>query len=379
MAIVDYTLDDLTPTAPSYSADDLFDTSTKKTGGVLFNSCLQDSKSNVRVVVVFSEPQDIYKIRVNNFHSSGDRTSVGAKNVDIYFSREEVTNEVFESRVIDYYFFGSYVLDEHTSVDEEDDQILDIYSWDRIAKPRFYTIPLNRLIHTFSPQIYPISLGEIGIETFDFSVPTDAGSSVLYPSCLDLSLVGIKGAPRLFWQVDPAKVKTIYLLTLTGEADGVTDVTLPISSCQIRRRDGNSTYMSVVTKQEHQRVQKILERTNGQLVLQKGVEFASGERQMEELVRVNMDGVRLDEGGTSYSVTLYGYAILRNPSPERVSLKDAYSISVEATGARRCRSAINLFLYPGDTVEVSGESYEVSIISYVINRGEEYMDVHEAR
>ena len=64
---------------------------------------------------------------------------------------------------------------------------------------------------------------------------------------------------------------------------------------------------------------------------------------------------------------------------ERVSLKDAYSISVEATGARRCRSAINLFLYPGDTVEVSGESYEVSIISYVINRGEEYMDVHEAR
>jgi hypothetical protein len=98
--------------------------------------------------------------------------------------------------------------------------------------------------------------------------------SLIAPLTVSKGLVSVCAhRPWQYWTADPAQVQIIYQFVLTGSADGESDITIPISSCQMRRRDGEPTYMSVVVPGYDDYADEILARTNGDMVLYKGVKF----------------------------------------------------------------------------------------------------------
>lgn len=183
--------------------------------------------------------------------------------------------------------------------------------------------------------------------------------------------------PTYTWAADPSKVQVIYLFTLTGSADGESDITIPISSCQMRRRDGDPTYMSVVVPDYDAYSEAITARSNGQMVLKKGVRFSDGSIQVEEIARVDLEDIRLDKGPRNRSISLTGHRTVSTNDPNVVTLSGASYRNV-TDGQRRFRCEVDLWLRPGDTAEIEGESFTVGFISYTIGKAEEVMEVVEA-
>ena len=212
------------------------------------------------------------------------------------------------------------------------------------------------------------------IVNIDFlSVHTD--TTILLP----LALVQLSAPhPFPYWTTDPSRVQSIYLLTLTGSADGEEDIIIPISSCQIRRRDGKPTYLSVVVPKYDDYVDAITNRSNGELVLKKGVRFLDGGTQIEEITRVYLEDIRLDKGPRSRSITLSGHKTISNDSPNEVNINKVTYKNTSASGLRRFRSAVDLWVRPGDTVVLDGEAIVAGMISYTIQTNSEVMEIEEA-
>lgn len=197
---------------------------------------------------------------------------------------------------------------------------------------------------------------------------TDIPTSSLYPL-----------RPRSYWTADPTRVQTIYVFVLTGSTDGETDIQIPISSCQMRRRNGKPTYMSVVVSGYDAYADAILARPNGEMVLYKGVRFADGSQQTQEIARVDMEleNLRMDKGPKSRSISLVGHRTVETLDPNVIKLSGA-SYRNYSGGLRRFRCEVDLWLQPGDIAEVAGESIEVGNISYTIGTAQEVMEIEEA-
>lgn len=183
--------------------------------------------------------------------------------------------------------------------------------------------------------------------------------------------------PWTYWTADPTKVQTIFLFVLTGSANGESDITIPISSCQMRRRDGDPTYMSVMAPDYDTYADAIAARADGEMVFYKGVRFQDDSTQTQEIARVNLEDIRLDKGPKNRSITLSGHKTVSTTDPNIVDLSGA-SYRNLSDGIRRYRSEVDLWIRPGDTANIDGESFQVGYISYTIGVGQEVMEVVEA-
>lgn len=178
------------------------------------------------------------------------------------------------------------------------------------------------------------------------------------------------------WSSDPSVTQTIYLFTLTGAPDGQSDIIIPISSAQGRLRDGDPTYLSVVIPSSTYS-EAISLRPNGEMVLQRGVRLSDGALQLEEIARVTLEDIRIDEGARNQSISLSGHATVTNSTPKTVQLTGASYRNI-INGSTRYRCALNNFLRPGDTAEINGESLLVNSITYTIGVSSETMEIAEA-
>ncbi len=396
-----------------------FDTSLSKTGDLQDKNWLAETTSNERLIIVFAIPQDFQKIQINNTHHAGDRTDIGVKNVDIYTSENEVTNTTFGTDTANYNSLGRFVFDEHVSSDTIDNQILNkkipqqqvlaliaesnipiSFITAKTKSSSYYfcsNIPLNH-IHCLLNQIYisprwetiPFAHLSLGLFTetqhYKYNISSNKiitnskfpfiHSYSAVPLAPIINMLGIN--PRHSWKIlDPTKVKTIYVLVLTGSADGTTDIEIPISSCQMRRRNGEPTWMSVNVPDYDQYLDMIKARSNGQLVVHKGYRFQDGSRQLTEINRVNLENSRWKKDPNKRNITLSGHLTTTNPAADIVPLEKTSYRNVDAAGLRRYRSKVDLWLRPGDTVQVDEESFEVGYISYTIEPGREAMEVVE--
>ncbi|WP_319577669.1 hypothetical protein [uncultured Desulfobacter sp.] len=115
-----------------------------------------------------------------------------------------------------------------------------------------------------------------------------------------IPVVGTPGAS--FEALITSNAVLVYLCTLTG----TTDIEIPIKSFQSRLRSGAETYLSVVVPGKEY-IDEIDARSDGQIIIETAYLVAGVERQRTEIIRVNLDTVRVDEGPVDYSITLTGY------------------------------------------------------------------------
>jgi len=168
--------------------------------------------------------------------------------------------------------------------------------------------------------------------------------------------------------------QSVYRLYLTGTPD----IELNLASIQIRRNTKQRWLSAVASLNSPGTVDAIVARASGELVIKRGVAFSTTNEQLDELMRVNLSGVRFDEGAKNGSVTLEGTATESVLIKTR-TLQGIFYRGLD-DGRRRVRCAVDTYLSPGDTADLGGgETMTVGELTYNITPQSAMMDVAEAR
>ncbi len=170
-----------------------------------------------------------------------------------------------------------------------------------------------------------------------------------------------------------------YMLVLTGAADGQTDTVLPMESFEARARSGEPTYLRATIPWTTELAQAVTARPNGELVVYRGLRSHDGLEVTDEILRVDLEDIRIDKGGRKASITLVGHKQTTNQNPVGIELAGAI-YRREINGLRTYRVAASNWLRPGDTVTLTdvGETLTVGVVSWIVGRNQEIVEIQEA-
>lgn len=166
----------------------------------------------------------------------------------------------------------------------------------------------------------------------------------------------------------------IYIFTLTGAADGTTDIDIPISSFSSRLKNGEPSYLSVVIPGDDY-LSYVNARLNGDLVVRIGYKDGDTIILTEIVAEVDFDNIQYSEGATNKSITLDGYRT-ETFLTKTVTLQGASYKNLDE-GKLRYRCSPNLYLKPGDTAEYGDDSFIVDSISFSVSANSETYEVAE--
>ena len=187
--------------------------------------------------------------------------------------------------------------------------------------------------------------------------------------------------PSYIWLPSGAQLYTlqnIYLCVLTGAADGLDDVIIPISSFQSVLRDGYPSYLSCVIPNSIDYIVDIMARTHGDIVVKKGYKYSDGTINTEEICRVTYETLQIYRGGRNDFATISGHKTTTSTAPKNRALTDVSFYGLQVDGKRAFRAAPDLFLRVGDIATYGGESIVVGQISYIVDAWLAIMQITEA-
>ena len=274
------------------------------------------------------------------------------------------------------------------------DLLLDFGAEERTIFPAVAEITFSALVPFILPVLAPSA--EIRFSSFD---PTLVGLSIDiavpapkpflfspetprlsygYPVPLKSAILWSALAPSLFIgeRIPGSKLRSVYIFTLTGAPDGTTDIEIPIKSFQGRIRQGTPTYLSAVIPGMDYAA-AISARANGEMSVELVQYYRGIVYRRNEIARVTLENIVIDEGPASQSITLIGHKT-ETFTAKSVALFSPvyYGLS---NGKKRYRfAAPDLDLRPGDTVTVGSDSFTAGMLSYTISPGRNTMDVSEA-
>src|SRR5574343_217966 len=158
-----------------------------------------------------------------------------------------------------------------------------------------------------------------------------------------------------------------YYRTTTGEADGETDMEVPISSFQARKQTGSSTYLSVVIPGIDY-LDAISARANGDMIIEMAYLIDGVESIREEILRAEIEQINFYKGTGSRSVTLVGHLAQTFVAKESRLYNPIYS--QRADGDLSYRFAVpDLWINPGDTARVGDDAFTVDAVIYMVSAG----------
>jgi len=153
---------------------------------------------------------------------------------------------------------------------------------------------------------------------------------------------------------------TYYFAKLTGSADGLTDVALPMSSFSVRHRfDGPSYYQLTIPAYAY--VSAIAARPNGEIVIWS----KTGDIE-EELLRGDLGNVRTDRGPKSQSISISGNSERAARDPATYLLAEALYASTTFGGESRLRIRPRAAIRPGDYIRYSDLNFAVGEVAWSV-------------
>lgn len=153
---------------------------------------------------------------------------------------------------------------------------------------------------------------------------------------------------------------TYYFAKLTGSADGLTDVTLPMSSFSVRHRYGGPSYYQL-TIPTYTYVSAIAARPNGEIVIWS----KTGDIE-EELLRGDLGNVRTDRGPKSQSISISGNSERAARDPATYLLAEALYASTTFGGESRLRIRPRAAIRPGDYIRYSDLNFAVGEVAWSV-------------
>ena len=168
--------------------------------------------------------------------------------------------------------------------------------------------------------------------------------------------------------------KRIYIFTLTGAADGVDDIIIPIKSFQSRLKSGDPTYLSIVISGTDY-ASEINLRLNGDLVVRMGY-LSNSEIILSEIISiVDFENIIIYDGTINKTITLDGHRT-ETFTPKEINLTGSSYKNLTA-GKLRYRCTPNLYVRPGDTVNIDNDSFTIENITYSVSPELETFEVSE--
>ena len=156
------------------------------------------------------------------------------------------------------------------------------------------------------------------------------------------------------------KAVTYYFAKLTGGPDGLTDVTLPMSSFSVRHRyDGPSYYQLTIPTYAY--VSQIAARPNGEIVIWS----KTGDIE-EELLRGDLGNVRTDRGPKSQSISISGNSERAASDPETYLLAEALYASTTFEGESRLRIPPRAAIRPGDFIRYADLNFQAGDVTWSV-------------
>lgn len=155
-----------------------------------------------------------------------------------------------------------------------------------------------------------------------------------------------------------------YTCVLTGAADSLSDLDIPISSINLDTNITATSSLTVICPDGLNLAEGILNRSNGGLILTSILVYSDGSEVDERtLTEFELSSISDYSGALSHSVSLTGQTDLTNASPVTVDLTGEFFIFTNLAGVVRVRSDVDIDLNPGDTINYSGGSFAVDKIA----------------
>ena len=186
---------------------------------------------------------------------------------------------------------------------------------------------------------------------------------------------GFSGSGFQDWTaaLDPVQLQEFYTLEISGSPN----LTVKISSWQATMNiGGRSSYLQATIPAAAELIEEIESRQNGNLTLKKGFRFSDGSERSEPILETDFDTFRYDRGATNFTVTVSGYIPGAQSQTGSRALNQIRSISL-TNGQYRVRCAIDMFLRPGMTAQVLGESFKVGTINFYASNVDRFCEVSE--
>jgi len=278
-------------------------------------------------------------------------------------------------------------------------------------------------------DVYPLSL------TFN---PLLNGVTKSYLTAQSILLS--KRNPAYEWGLtaqDIIRAKPIYTMTITGTTSPyLPDVEIPISSFQAVVRHGGATVYELdsqnetrlqqianldaqyeqgtMTEEEYQEIldgineqyitsvanlnnsrqsylscvvpnsalyaDDITARTNGEIIIKKGYLMPDGTRNLEEIIRGNIEYLMVYKGTRNDSCQITAYKTRSFNSPKVRRISGITYFGIDANGRKRIRAAVDLFLRPNDLCvygDGENENFIVGQITYTVGVNTAVMEVVE--
>ena len=124
----DFTAYSTTNQGASWDVKYAFDTSVSKIGTSSSTDWLSSlsSTTNQRLICVFDVSIEFDQVRINNYHSNGSDTNVGAENVEINISTDTITDTTYGAAISNSTQIYDSTFDQHVASNVEDEQILSL-------------------------------------------------------------------------------------------------------------------------------------------------------------------------------------------------------------------------------------------------------------
>ena len=166
-----------------------------------------------------------------------------------------------------------------------------------------------------------------------------------------------------------------YFFTLTGDADSTTDIEIPISNFQARKRSGYETYLSVTIPDLSYSAQ-IEARSNGEMILTMAFELNGQIEFEQEFIRTTLDRIDIYEGSKNRSIVLIGYKTQTFENQISVIEHPIYKSSMGGRLLYRFAS-LDPYVNPGDTCQIGNDEFTVDYVNYQVSDRYSVMEIKE--
>lgn len=167
-----------------------------------------------------------------------------------------------------------------------------------------------------------------------------------------------------------------YTFTLTGAADGLEDIDMPISNFQARKRSGAPSYLSV-TIPTFDYADQITARPNGTLKITLEVIRNNVPVLNSVIADADFDNIIEYEGTSSKSLVLSGNKT-ESFVQKSIEIEKASYVQTSDGYYRYRLSEPNIYVNPNDEVTIDGNTFTVDELTYSVSTSGQTIEIAEA-
>jgi len=163
-----------------------------------------------------------------------------------------------------------------------------------------------------------------------------------------------------------------YKLVLSGSPD----IEIPINTFTGRLRDGEPTYLQV-TIPDVNWAEEIATRSDGELKIDLLYVYGGEVIKRGTIATADLETIRVDKGGTNKTITLSGHKTT-SFTPGTLDLTNSTYRRLSGGKIMHRLAAPDFDLTPGSTVNISGDTFIVGLISYTVSADYKNIEITEA-